>query len=294
MAFDVLLHDVGTTGGGDYIVRNSTQTAIIEGQTISFDGGATYQPYTYLGQGNYRGTGESGEFIQVGGNIYAWDTNNPTGPMRTGNWKIDQGDLDPTDPPCFVAGTLIETDRGPRAVEELKVGDWVRGAEGQSLPIVWIGQRTLSAHTLHIQPKYRPVRIQRDALGAGLPSRDLYVSPQHRIVLEGWRAELLFGEDSVFCAAIHLVNGDTVHQVQADKPVTYYHIACEEHAILISHGLRSESLFLGDRALKSFHREDIAELLALFPELEHTRSKLQTRLRCLKRTEASALQGLFR
>ncbi len=46
MAFDVLLHDVRTTGGGDYIVRNSTQNAIIDGQTISFDGGTTYQPYT--------------------------------------------------------------------------------------------------------------------------------------------------------------------------------------------------------------------------------------------------------
>lgn len=295
MAFDVLLHSVNTSGQGDMIVQNTTTSAIIDGLTISFDGGLTFQPYTYLGQGNFRGTGETGDFIRVGGQIYGWNTSSPTSPMTTGNWKISEADLDPSNPPCFVAGTLIETDTGPRPVEDLAVGDRVCVSDGQTLPIIWIGKRTLNAQTLRLRPQFRPVRIQRDALGKGLPDRNLYVSPQHRIVIEGWRAELLYGEPMVFSAAIHLVNDDTIRQVQTDEPVTYYHIACERHAILTSHGVRSESLFLGDRALMSFKREDVEELRALFPELRAVTpgSSPQTRLRCLKRPEAIALRDMF-
>ncbi|MES0824721.1 Hint domain-containing protein [Ruegeria sp. SCP11] len=293
MAFDVLLHTVHTTGPGNLVVQDTTQAAIVDGDTISFDGGLTFQTYTYLGQGFRDGSGESGEFIQVNGQIYAWDTDNPTGSMSTGNWKITEGDLNPDSPPCFVAGTLIETEAGPRPVEELSVGDRVCVSNGQTLPIMWIGKRTLSAQTLRLQPKFRPVLIKRNALGKGLPDRDLYVSPQHRIVIEGWRAELLFGEPMVFSAAIHLVNDDTIRQIQVDGPVTYFHIACERHTILTSHGLRSESLYLGDRVSSSFGKKDLDELRALFPELTEGVATQRTRLRCLKRPEAQALRGMF-
>lgn len=294
MAFSVLLHTAKKTGQDSLIVQDTTQSAIISGSMVSFDGGATFQPYTYLGQGNYRGTGQTGEFIQVGGQIYAWDANNPTGPMTTGNWKITPNDLNPTDPPCFVSGTLIETDCGPRPVEDLAVGDRVCVAGGTTLPIEWIGKRTLSAQILRIRPQYNPVCIRRDALGKGLPDRDIYLSPQHRVVLGGWRAELYFGAPSVFCAAIHLVNDDTIRQVTTDEAVTYYHIACAEHVILTSHGLQSESLFPGDMALKSLHRDDVEELRALFPGLlSDAGPPPQTRLSCLTGREARALRDVF-
>ncbi len=296
MPFDATLYSVNETGGtGNLIVQGSTTPAIISGQTVSFDGGTTFVPYTYLGQGNYRGTSETADFIQVGGQIYAFNSVDPTGSLSTGNWEITVSDLDPVNPPCFVAGTLIDTERGPRPVVSLMAGDRVCVAGGQTLPIIWIGKRTLSANALRKNPKFRPVRIQRGALGDGLPNQDLFVSPQHRIVLEGWRAELLFGEPRVFCAAIHLVNDGLIRQMPPEAPVTYYHIACSRHVVLSSHGLQSESLFLGDLALKSFQREDVEELRALFPELSNPASaqRQRTHLRCLKRPEAEVLRDLL-
>lgn len=196
--------------------------------------------------------------------------------------------------PCFVKGTLMETEKGDCPVEELSVGDKVRVSSGELLPILWIGEKTLSAETLKRNPHLRPVCIQKGAMGDGLPTRDLYVSPQHRIVMEGWRAELLFGEPKVFAAAIHLVNDKTIRQIQSDETVTYYHIACSRHAILMSHGLPTESLFLGDMALLSFDREDVEELRELFPELRGPASNWkQTRIRCLKRPETEALSSML-
>ncbi len=196
--------------------------------------------------------------------------------------------------PCFVKGTLIETESGYRAVEELAVGDKVRASSSELLRIEWIGEKTLQAAALKRNPQLRPVCIHKGAFGKGLPDRDLYVSPQHRIVVEGWRAELLFGEPKVFAAAVHLVNDQTIRQVETYDSVTYYHIACCRHAILLSNGLPTESLFLGEMAVMSFDREDVEELRVLFPELQNAESALkQTRLRCLKRPEAAALRDTF-
>ncbi|RBW61030.1 Hint domain-containing protein [Ruegeria sp. A3M17] len=196
--------------------------------------------------------------------------------------------------PCFVKGTLIETEKGPRPVEELSVGDRVRVSSGELLPIQWIGKKTLSAEALQQDPRLRPVCIKKGAIADALPDRDLYVSPQHRIVLEGWRAELLFGEPRVFAAAIHLVNDNTIRQVSSNEAVTYFHIACNRHAILMSHGLPTESLFLGDMALLSFGRGDVEELRVLFPErFSRGSAWKQTRVRCLKRPEAKLLREML-
>lgn len=193
--------------------------------------------------------------------------------------------------PCFVAGTLIETALGPRPVEDLAVGDLVRAARGELLPILWIGKRTLSANQLKLSPNFRPVCIGKDALGPGRPSRDLYVSPQHRIVLEGWMAELLIGEARVFAAAVHLVNDGTIRRTLPKSPVTYYHIACPRHAVLISNGVPTQSLYPGDMVLEAFGTGVAAELLALFPELARATpaAALRTRLPCLKGREALVL-----
>ncbi|TMV07937.1 hypothetical protein FGK63_10820 [Ruegeria sediminis] len=196
--------------------------------------------------------------------------------------------------PCFVAGTLIETEYGPRPVEDLAVGDLVRVASGELLPIVWIGKRTLSAEELKLNSNFRPVCIGKNALGPDLPSRDLFVSPQHRIVLQGWPAEMLFGEPQVFAAAVHLVDDRRIRRVTTDEPVTYFHLACERHVVLIANGLPTESLFPGDMALMAFDRADVNELLELFPDLNSDRAEHpETRLRCLKRGEALVARDIY-
>src|SRR5690606_18039618 len=79
---------------------------------------------------------------------------------------------------CFARGTLIETVRGAIAVEELTLGDLIRTLDSGYQAIRWIGCRKLGSNELAASPKLQPVRIKAGALGAGLPLRDLVVSPQ--------------------------------------------------------------------------------------------------------------------
>ncbi|MFY0660870.1 MAG: Hint domain-containing protein [Shimia sp.] len=183
----------------------------------------------------------------------------------TGGSAVDQSNI--AAPPCFTPGTLIRMRGGQVPVETIQVGDLVKTLDHGFQPVRWIGSVTLSAAQLAANPSFQPVQIQKNAFGAGRPRRTLTVSPQHRILLEGWRAELFCGEPQVLAAAVHLVNDSGVRVVHPDGPLTYIHLQFDQHEILDSEGLFTESLFAGPGALQGLPDESRAELVALFPEL---------------------------
>lgn len=140
---------------------------------------------------------------------------------------------------CFTAGTRLATPDGERAVEALAAGDLVTTLEG-GRRIAWIGTRFYEAAMIRAEPWLRPVEIRRGALGRGLPRRDLRVSPEHAMLLEG-----------MLVRAAALVNGRTIFHASVDGDVTYFHVELEnEHGILLAEGAPSESFRdEGSRAL---------------------------------------------
>lgn len=158
---------------------------------------------------------------------------------QIGNGAIPLGNL-VSDYPCFCTGTEIATSTGLRKVETLVAGDLVLNDRGEPKPVLWVGASRFSLAQLRADPNLRPIRIAADAIVPGLPSADLMVSPQHRVVLEGAACELLFGEPRVLVPAKHLV-GTLAEAAVPEADITYYHVLLEEHEILIANGLASES-----------------------------------------------------
>ncbi len=196
---------------------------------------------------------------------------------------------------CFAAGTLIQTPEGPRAIETLRPGDTVCLAGGGTAPLRWLGRRHISAGMLRGSPSLRPVRIAANAFGPGSPARDLVVSPQHRIQLDGWRVELLFGEDAgVLVPAETLLNDRTVTRARDLKDVTYCHMMFDRHEIVLAEGLAAESLHAGP-ALWSMPEAARQELFAIFPELQAGPGAARqcTARPVLKRHEARVLAEAF-
>lgn len=102
-------------------------------------------------------------------------------------------------PPCFRAGTRIMTDRGRVTVEALRTGDQVVTSAGISQPIVWIGHRRVDC-VRHANPRQVwPVRISKGAFGPGMPRRNLWLSPDHAVFVDG-----------VLIPIKYLVNGTTI------------------------------------------------------------------------------------
>lgn len=167
---------------------------------------------------------------------------------------------------CFVRGTRIRTPQGERPVESLKPGDLVLNADGEAVPLLWRSSRQLGFSELLADPALRPVCIPRDFLGRGMPYRDLWVSPQHRILFRGWESELLFREREVLVPAKHLVDAWISPSADIVAGVEYFHLFFARHEILVSNGLESESLYPGDMAITSFSEADRAEFENIFAD----------------------------
>ena len=130
--------------------------------------------------------------------------------------------------PCYVADTYILTDRGQIAVEALSAGDVAVTASGGHRQIRWIGSRSYPG--LLVPQHDRPVRIKAGALAEGVPARDLLVSPDHALMIDG-----------LFVAAGHLVNGTSITRGEAIPDLTYWHIELDAHDLLVAENTPAES-----------------------------------------------------
>ena len=167
---------------------------------------------------------------------------------------------------CFTPGTLVLTAHGSVAIEDLKVGDQVLSRDHGFQPIRWIGRRDLTAAELAAAPQFNPVRIAQGALGDGLPERVMQVSPQHRMLINSPRAELLFGEAEVLAAALHLIGMPGITRA-APEQISYFHILFDEHQLVCADGAWSESFQPGQHSLAGLESGQRQEIFALFPDL---------------------------
>lgn len=193
--------------------------------------------------------------------------------------------------PCFTPGTMILTPHGACPVEELKVGDLVLTRDNGLQPVRWIGRRTLSIAELVMRPALRPIRLKAEALGQNQPNREMLVSPQHRMLIEGTRPEMLFGEREVLVAATHLRGIAGIDQVLTGG-ITYIHIMFDQHEIVHSDGCWSESFQPGASVLAGMRDEQRDEVLDLFPELSDDPRSYRAARPSLKRHEAKVLMTL--
>jgi hypothetical protein len=131
---------------------------------------------------------------------------------------------------CFMAGTMLAAANGEIAVEDVTTGTKLRTADGRVLPVRWVGQSHVS--TRFADPlRALPIRITAGALGAGLPVRDLLVSPDHAVYLDG-----------ILVQAGALVNGTSiVREENVPEFFTYYHVELATHELLLAEGMPAES-----------------------------------------------------
>ena len=160
--------------------------------------------------------------------------------------------------PCFVSGTRIKTTAGEVAVDNLEVGQLVQTMDHGLQPIRWIGSAKRAA-----VGDLAPIRIRKGALGN---DRDLWVSPQHRMLMSGPQTEMMFGESEVLATAKSLLNDHTITRVEGGE-VEYFHILFDSHEIVYAEGAPSESFHPGEQGWKALDQATRDEILELFPEL---------------------------
>ena len=179
---------------------------------------------------------------------------------------------------CFTAGTMIETETGCVAVENLSPGDLVVTRDRGAQPIRWVGKKEISSAQLERNDKLRPVCIKAGALANTTPARDLIVSRQHRMLTVSRLSKRMFDENEVLISAIKLTALPDIEIMPVDGPVIYYHLLFDQHEIVYAEGAPSESLHTGPEALKTLPQTAREGIFTLFPELsENTFSRASAR-----------------
>lgn len=145
--------------------------------------------------------------------------------------------------PCFVAGTKIATPSGDVGVEYIEAGQAVLTVVGEGVipaSVKWVGERLVELARDADPRDGAPIRIRRGALADGVPERDLLLSHDHRVFIDG-----------KLIPARLLVNGMTIVPERGLASAHYFHIEMEQHSILIAEGLPAES-YLDEANDRSF------------------------------------------
>ncbi len=142
---------------------------------------------------------------------------------------------------CFLRGTRIATPDGETPVESLGAGDLVATREnGETVfqAVTWVGHRSVDVGRLRGSVDAHPVRIRAGAFAKNVPHRDLLVTPEHCVFVDGR-----------LVPARMLVNGGSIIADTSISKYEFFHVELDRHSILIAEGLETESyLDTGNRA----------------------------------------------
>jgi len=253
-----------------------SNTFIVGSGSYTFESGGSGNTIVYTPQSNdvlaigYSPASELLDFQGFGNSLNAQDVQNDA-TISNGNTYIKipdagtiellgyTGGISPSDiefTACYCRGTRIATDNREVAVEDLSIGDYVMTKSGTARPITWIGRRSYGGRFVMGRKDILPICIKAGALDDNVPKRDLWISPNHAMYLEG-----------VLIEAKDLVNGVSIVQAERVAQVEYFHIELETQEVIIAEGALSES-FIDDDSRFMFHNAH--EYRVLYPAATQT------------------------
>ena len=259
MTGGVAITTLVASGGVEQVEGGSASGTVVAAGGTQYAGGTVIAAVVQSGGTEVYGSGvlsetsmEAGAVLRMGGAIASFSFSSASdvlsvsyggisGPRTAdfqlaGNYSGEEFVLSGSDSlelaeiPCYCAGTGILTDHGEVPVEALRVGDRLVTLGGAARRLRWIGRRSFAGEFIRRNPDLLPVTIRAGALDGVLPRRDLSVSPNHALYLDG-----------VLVPALCLIDGHGVTQARAVARVDYHHLELDRHDIVFAEGAPAET-----------------------------------------------------
>ena len=168
----------------------------------------------------------------------------------------------------FARGTLIQTEQGPIAIEDLLPGDQVITAEYGPTRLLWVGSMTLVPKADgDTPPESRMTRVMPEAFGMGKPMSNVMFGPGARLLTPAGRLRQHMGNELVLAPLRHLIDGNAVIEITPPRPVTVYHLCLEKHATINAGGLSVESYHPGSGFERKMGEKMLGLFLSFFPHI---------------------------
>ncbi|SLN26912.1 Hint domain-containing protein [Roseisalinus antarcticus] len=169
---------------------------------------------------------------------------------------------------AFARGTIVSTEHGPVAVEDLLPGDRIKTVEAGFQPLLWRGATTLVPRAAGQAPHMGSLtRIAADALGVGRPMPDLVLGPKARTYHRSQAAQRLTRADGAFLPVRDLIDGCNVIELTPMSPVQVFHLGLAGHHRILANGVELESHHPGTLHDLALRGETLELYMSLFPHM---------------------------
>lgn len=155
-------------------------------------------------------------------------------------------------------GTHIMTACGEVLVERLKAGDRVITRDHGMQVVRYVGSETTT-----ITDENAPILFRK---GSIKNARDLIVSADHRVVVKGSEAMMLYGAKEVLVPTQKLVNGETILRAVGGE-VEFFQIVTDQHEVIYYEAAASESFLPDSNGIDGLNTLNQSEMFKAFPTL---------------------------
>lgn len=170
---------------------------------------------------------------------------------------------------AFTRGSLVETENGPVAIEDLTPGDTVLTQTGESEIVLWKGSVTLVPGREDSRGRTRPLtRIMADTFGMQKPMSGVIAGPAARLLGAPPHLRHLSVDGQLLTPVHEFQDGMSVIETLPPTPVELFHICLKRHSVIRVDGLQFESYHPGTNAVRMFSQSLRSIFLNLFGHVE--------------------------
>ncbi len=170
---------------------------------------------------------------------------------------------------AFTRGSLVETEMGPVAIEDLQPGDQVITTDNQAETVMWKGSTTLvpgrpgpSGRNLRL------TRIMADSFGMQRPMSYVLAGPSARLLNTPNHLRALTGGAQMLTPVQEFIDGSNVIETAPPTAVELFHICLPRHAAIRVGGLEFETYHPGTNAVRMISHAMRSLYLNLFAHID--------------------------
>ncbi len=171
----------------------------------------------------------------------------------------------------LVRGSVVTTDNGPVAVEDLEPGMMIVTSDHGLLPLAWVGSYDITPREAQNSERVRLYRVTSNAFGLAKPGHDLMLGPASHLLMRHAGCQALLGTDIAYAPIAGFEDGENVIATRPMSAVTVFNLAFDRQA----------SFFANELEVESFHPASFSETL-LDLELRDAISRLFPQARSLE------------
>jgi hypothetical protein len=170
---------------------------------------------------------------------------------------------------AFSRGSLIETEFGPVAIEDLLPGDRVITGDGKPQMVLWKGSTTILPGRADPRGRvHNLTRIMSDSFGMQRPMSCIVAGPSARILRTPGHLRKFLGSEPTLTPVQEFVDGSNVIETAPPTPVELFHICLKHHAVIRIGGIQFETYHPGVTSLRLVSQAMRAVFLSLFPHID--------------------------